>query len=114
MKAAAAGSPIYGLMAEFHDPEHVVAAAHLVHSAGFSRVDGYSPYPIEELAEALGIHHSPVPRLVLAGGVTGLVAGLGLEYWASTIAYPMNIGGRPLASWVAFIPPAYETRKVAT
>jgi len=101
--------PIYGLMAEFHDPEHVVGAAHFVHEAGYRKVEGYSPYPIEELAEALGVHHSPMPAIVLGGGVLGLLCGVGLQYWASVIAYPMNIGGRPLASWVAFIPPAFET-----
>jgi hypothetical protein len=99
----------YGLLAEFHSPEDVVAAAHIVHESGYRRVDGYSPYPIEELAEALGLHHSPMPAMVLAGGITGLVAGLALEYWTSVIAYPLNVGGRPLASWVAFIPPAFET-----
>jgi hypothetical protein len=99
----------YGLLAEFHSPEDVVGAAHVVHEAGYRRVDGYSPYPIEELAEALGVHYSPMPALVLAGGITGLLGGLALEYWASVIAYPLNIGGRPFASWVAFIPPAFET-----
>lgn len=99
----------HGLLAEFRRPDDVVAAAHLVHEAGYRKVDGYSPYPIEELAEALGVHRSPMPAMVLAGGVTGLIAGLALEYWASVIAYPLNIGGRPLASWVAFIPPAFET-----
>lgn len=101
--------PIHGLMAEFHTPDEVVDAAHKVHAAGYTKVDAYSPYPIEELVEALGLHHSPLPKIVLAGGVFGLLAGLGLEYWASVIEYPMNIGGRPLASWVAFIIPAYET-----
>lgn len=99
----------YGLLAEFRTPEDVVGAAHIVHEAGYRRVDGYSPYPIEELAEALGVHYSPMPAMVLAGGVTGLIGGLALQYWTSVIAYPLNIGGRPLASWVAFIPPAFET-----
>lgn len=101
--------PIYGLMAEFHSPGEVVAAARRVKEAGFEKVDGYSPYPIEELSEALQFHRSPLPALVLAGGALGLVAGFGLEYWASVIEYPVNIGGRPLFSWPAFIVPAYET-----
>lgn len=101
--------PIHGLMAEFHTPDEVVEAAHKVHAAGYTKVDAYSPYPIEELIEALGLHHSPLPKIVLAGGVFGLFAGLALEYWASVIEYPLNIGGRPYASWVAFIIPAFET-----
>jgi Protein of unknown function (DUF3341) len=100
---------IYGLMAEFRTPHEVVEAARRVHEAGYRKIDGYSPYPIEELSEALGQHHSPLPKIVLIGGIVGLLAGIGLEYWASVIEYPMNIGGRPFNSWPAFIIPAYET-----
>jgi hypothetical protein len=99
---------VYGLIAEFQTPDAVVAAAHKVHDAGYTRVDAYSPYPIEELGEALGLHQSPLPKLVLGGGVFGLLGGFALQYWASAIEYPMNIGGRPFASWVSFIVPAYE------
>lgn len=110
MKPGQPAAPqLYGLMAEFHTPEEVIVAAHEVHAAGYRRVDGYSPYPIEELAHALGIHHSPLPKLVLGGGILGCLAGWGLEYWASVIEYPLNIGGRPFNSWPAFIVPAYET-----
>jgi hypothetical protein len=96
-------------MAEFSDPHDVVSAARRVREAGYTRVDAFSPYPIEELSEALDFHHSKLPLLVLIGGVTGLLAGYALEYWVSVIEYPLNIGGRPFHSWVAFIPPAYET-----
>ncbi len=100
---------LHGLMAEFHEPGQVVAAAHRVHEAGYRKVDAYTPYPIEALGEALGFHHSPLPKLVLAGGITGMLAGFGLCYWSSVYAYPMNIGGRPFNSWVSFIPPTFET-----
>jgi hypothetical protein len=96
-------------MAEFTEPADVVAAARRVREAGYRRIDAYSPYPMEELTEALDFHHSRLPLLVLIGGVTGLLAGAGLEYWASAIEYPLNIGGRPFNSWPAFIAPAYET-----
>ena len=102
-------TPIYGLLAEFHSPSEVVAAARRVKEAGYKKVDGYSPYPIEDLSEALHFHHSPLPAMVLAGGITGLIAGFGLEYWASVIEYPLNIGGKPFFSWPAFIPAAFET-----
>jgi len=102
-------TPLYGLLAEFHSPAEVVAAARRVKEQGYRRVDGYSPYPIEELSEALHFHHSPLPAMVLAGGIVGLLAGFGLEYWAAVVEYPMNIGGRPFFSWPAFIPPAFET-----
>jgi hypothetical protein len=96
-------------MAEFSEPADVVAAARKVREAGYRRIDAFSPYPLEALTEALELQHSRLPLLVLLGGVTGLVAGYGLEYWASVIEYPMNIGGRPFHSWPAFIPPAFET-----
>jgi hypothetical protein len=100
---------LYGLMVEFHDPHAAVEAARAVTAAGYKKVDAYSPYPNEELSEALHLPKSHVPKLVLLGGIIGLVGGYGLQYWASTIAYPMNIGGRPYHSWPAFIPPAFET-----
>ena len=102
-------TPLYGLLAEFHSPHEVVEAAKRVKEAGYRHVDGYSPYPIEELCEALDLHRSALPKLVLLGGILGLLAGWGLEYWASVIEYPMNIGGRPVNSWPAFIVPAFET-----
>jgi len=101
--------PVYGLMAEFREPGQVVVAAYLVREHGFRKVDAYTPYPIEELAEALEFHRSPLPKLVLGGGILGALSGFGLCYWCSTIAYPMNIGGRPFNSWVSFIPPTFET-----
>jgi hypothetical protein len=96
-------------MAEFADPTSAVAAAEKIHEAGYRKIDAYSPYPVEELMHALGLRRSIMPLLVLIGGITGLCAGYGLEYWAAVIEYPMNVGGRPLHSWPAFIPPAYET-----
>lgn len=110
MKGKAPGTPpIHGLMAEFHSPSEVLAAAHKVHDAGYRRVDAYTPFPIEELAEALGLHHSPLPKLVLSGGILGGLGGFALCYWSSVVEYPLNVGGRPLNSWVAFIPPTFET-----
>jgi hypothetical protein len=101
--------PIYGLMAEFPDPISVVDAARRVRAAGYRKVDAFSPYPIEELSEALEFHKSKLPLLVLIGGAIGLVGGYGLQYWVSVVDYPLNIGGRPFHSWVAFIPPTFET-----
>ncbi len=102
-------TPTYGLMAEFDSAQQLLDAAHKVREAGYTRTDAYSPFPIHGVAEALGMKEHKVPKFVLAGGITGLIAGWSLEYWTSVIAYPMNIGGRPFNSWVSFIPPAFET-----
>jgi len=104
-----AGRPIYGLLAEFRTPAEVVEAAERVHQAGYRKVDAYSPYPIEELWEALELGRSPLPKIVFGGGVLGLIAGSGLQYWSSVIEFPLNIGGRPFNSWPAFIVPSFET-----
>ena len=99
----------YGLMAEFESPMALVRAANEAREAGYRRMDAYSPMPIEELHEALGLPETKLPFVVLGGGLTGALAGYGLQYWASTIAYPFNVGGRPLHSWPAFIVPTFET-----
>ena len=100
--------PLYGLMAEFHTAEELVEAAHKVHEAGFKHVDAFTPYPIEEVSHALGLHRSKVPLIVLGGGITGGIAGYMLQYWSQVLEYPMNIGGRPFHSWPAFIVPTFE------
>ena len=98
----------YGLMAEFDSPTALVAAANAARAAGYTRMDAYSPIPIEELHDAIGFHHTKLPLLVLLGGLAGGVAGYGLQYWSSVIEYPLNIGGRPLHSWPSFIPVTFE------
>jgi ActD protein len=100
--------PIYGLMAEFHSAEEVIAAAQRVREAGYRRVDAYTPYPIEELSEALGHHRSKLPPIVLTGGLLGGLGGYFLQYWVAVLHYPLNVGGRPLHSWPAFIVPTFE------
>src|SRR4051812_44991539 len=99
---------VYGLMAEFDDPKTLVQAAAQAREAVYRRMDAYSPFPIEELHEALGAHHSRLPLIVLIGGVVGCLGGYLLQYWASAIAYPINVGGRPFNSWPAFIPVTFE------
>lgn len=106
--SASGATPFYGLMAEFDSAQALLDAAHKVHAAGYTKKDAFSPFPIHGLAEALGFHERWVSKVVLAGGITGALAGWGLEYWTQVIDYPMNIGGRPYYSWVSFIPPAYE------
>jgi hypothetical protein len=100
---------VYGLMAEFEDPTSLVAATRRAHDAGYRSMDAYSPFPIEELHEALGAPHTRLPLIVLVGGLCGGIGGYTLEYWSSVIAYPLNIGGKPLHSWPAFIPVTFET-----
>ena len=99
---------IYGLMAEFDDPNALVAATSRAYREGYRRMDAYSPFPIEQLHEALGGHHTRLPLIVLIGGILGCIGGYVLQYWVSAVAYPINVGGRPYHSWPAFIPVTFE------
>jgi hypothetical protein len=104
----AAKSSVYGVMAEFDDPSALVAATHRAYLEGYRRMDAYSPFPIEELHEALGSRPTRLPLIVLIGGLVGCIGGYALQYWVSAAAYPLNIGGKPLHSWPAFIPVTFE------
>ena len=101
-------APIYGMLAEFEDPTSLVLAAQKAREGGYICMDAYSPFPIEELHEALGSHHTKLPLIVLIGGIVGGLGGYLLQYWASAIAYPVNVGGKPYHSWPAFIPITFE------
>jgi Alternative complex III, ActD subunit len=98
----------YGLMAEFEDATDLINAAHRAYEDGYRKMDAYSPYPIEELAEAIGFHHTKLPIIVLFGGLCGCIGGFLLQYWIAVIDYPINVGGKPFFSWPAFIPPTFE------
>ena len=108
MDAAVRHKPLYGLMAEFSDATSLVAAARQTQAEGFRKYDAFSPYPIHELFEAMAVKDRRVPLFVLIGGIVGCLAGFGLCYWVSVIAYPLNIGGRPFNSWPSFIPVTFE------
>ena len=100
---------LYGLMAEYDTPTAIVEAATKARLAGYRKMDAYTPIPIHEMDEALGLKRTRLPLLVLIGGIVGGLGGFSLESWASAIAYPMNVGGRPLISWPQFIPVTFET-----
>jgi hypothetical protein len=95
-------------MAEFDSPTNVVEAARATYDAGYRRINAYSPYPIEELSEAIGFHSTRLPLIVLIGGIIGGLIGYGLQYYVAVIDYPLNVGGRPLHSWPSFIPITFE------
>jgi hypothetical protein len=101
--------PIYGIIAEFDGPEALVAAARRAHDAGYRQMDGYTPFAVEGLSEAIGRHRTRLPLLVLIGGCVGALGGYLLQFWTMAIDYPINVAGRPLNSWPAWLPVTFET-----
>ncbi|HYT20151.1 MAG TPA: DUF3341 domain-containing protein [Candidatus Polarisedimenticolia bacterium] len=101
-------SHIYGVMGEFSAPEEFLHAVEKVREAGYRRFDAFAPFPVEGLSEALGLKRNLVPAITLLGGLAGGIGGFYFQYWASAITYPLNIAGRPLNSWPAFIPVTFE------
>lgn len=99
---------LYGLLAKFEQQEDLIEAAERTYSMGYRKFDAYSPYPVAELTRAMHLRSSPLPFFVLAGGLGGGIGGFLMMTYATVIDYPMNIGGRPLFSWPAYIPITFE------
>lgn len=108
MHAAEEASGIYGVMAEFDTAQACVDAARATTAQGYTKVEAYTPVPIEELNQILHVRRTRLPLATLIGGLAGMATGFALQYWVSVIDYPINVGGRPFASWPAFVVPSYE------
>lgn len=100
--------PPYGLLAEFEQGESLLAAARAAYAAGYRQMNGYTPFPLDGLFEALRLKPTRLPLLTLIGGIVGGCGAYFMLYYASVISYPINVGGRPLHSWPAFIPITFE------
>lgn len=99
---------IYGVTAEFDNPTALVNAARAASEKGYRKLDAYSPFPIEELNDVLHLHKNKLPLIVLIGGITGGLTGFLLQCYITMWDFPINIGGRPLFSWPAYIIITFE------
>jgi hypothetical protein len=108
MTKSTASQNIFGMMVSFDNPDALIEAAGAARKAGYRSIDAYSPYPVEGLSEALELRTTRLPLVVLAGGLLGAAGAYFMQYYASVIDYPLNVGGRPLHSWPAFIPITFE------
>lgn len=98
----------YALVAEFDNPEALIEASAMARTAGYKKMDAYSPFPVHGLSEAIGFTDTKVPWTVFTFGLIGGLTGYTLQWWTAVIDYPLNVGGRPLNSIPAFIPVTYE------
>ncbi len=99
---------LYGLVAEFESVEAILSAAKRAHDAGYRRIEAYTPFPVDGLTDALGKPPSRLQNFVLCCGLFGASTGFLMQYYLAKFDYPINVGGRPLNSWPAFIPVTFE------
>ena len=98
----------FGLVAEFASPAELYHACEKVRDAGYTRWDAHAPFPIHGIERAMGLKASKLPWIVLVLALGGAAAGMGLQGWVATIAYPLVISGKPFFSWPAFVPVTFE------
>jgi hypothetical protein len=101
-------SPIFGVIAQFDDSSSLIGAVRQVRKAGYTRIDAFTPYPVHGLDDELGVRGTKLPAIVLSAGIVGAFTGFGMQYFAMAVHLPLNIGGKPLNSWPAFIPITFE------
>jgi hypothetical protein len=99
---------MWGLLAEFGGHTALETAAREARRNGYVRLEAYSPYPLESVADAVGHRGTRIGWAVLASGLLGAATGYVLQYYLMAVDYPINVGGRPLHSWPAFIPVTFE------
>ena len=95
-------------MAEFQEPEQLLQAARTAYKAGYRKMDAYSPYQVEGVAEAIGFRKTRIPLVVLLGSICGALTAYGMQWYSAVVDLPLNVGGRPLHSWPAFVPITFE------
>jgi hypothetical protein len=98
----------YGLLAGFGSPEALLHAAERTRDRGYRAIDAFTPFPVEGLPALIGVKKSGILRWAFIGGAIGGLGIIGLQLYSTTINYPIDVGGRPLAAMTAFLVPAFE------
>jgi ActD protein len=99
----------YGLIGEFRTSGEAAAVARELREAGLERWDVYGPAPLEDIERAVPSRRGIIITAVMfAAAIAGACWGYFLQYWDAVIAFPINVGGRPLNGWPGFVPSAWE------
>lgn len=104
----AASWNLHGVMAEYSDEHAAVAGAQRMYDLGYRVMDGYTPFPVHGLDDAIGRKRTKLPIIVLAAGLAGAIGGFGMMAFSAAVHYPINVAGRPYIAWPMFVPITFE------
>ncbi len=93
---------VFGMLAEFKNPGELLHAAEKVRDKGYTKWDTHSPFPVHGMDSAMGLKDSKLGLIVFVCAMTGISGAFYLQYWASKIAYPVVIAGKPLNDYPSF------------
>src|SRR5262245_35781579 len=96
------------IMATFSDADSVVRATRALRKARFRVYDVYTPFPMEELEHQIVGRSSRIPWITLFAGAGGAMGALLLQFYTAVLDWPLNVGGKPANSTLAFVPITFE------
>lgn len=99
---------VHGRLLQLRDVHALVDAVEALRALGYTRIEAFTPYAVDGVMERLGPAPRRIPRAMFVGALIGMSGMLALQYYAAAIDYPIDVGGRPDASWPAFVPSALE------
>jgi hypothetical protein len=105
---SAAEIKCYGVVGDFESPEDLLRAIRTLRTAGFTKLEAYSPFPIHGIDEALGEPRSPLGRIVIVAALLGLASAVALQWWTGAVDYKLVIAGKPLFALEPSVPIMFE------
>ena len=97
-----------GVLGFYDTPGELIEGMKKVKGENYEYIDAFTPYPVHGLEDAQGLKRSWLPFITFTFGLMGLTFGFLLQYWTSAVDWPINVGGKPLNSWPAFVPVMFE------
>lgn len=101
-EATSNDSNLYGLLGRFRDVETLIVAIRTLRSEGYTEFEAFSPYPVEELNEALGVRSRWLTVVTLIASLAAAAGTYWMVWYSAAVDYPFVVGGKPLHSWPPF------------